>query len=276
MDYLTGIYNTVENILDNEVSQKVSEEKQKELMEIYNRIDDYEFKKEEIRKAVQLSILKGFKHRNIHNGDMTPDSIAIFMNYLVNKFFDKKELKVLDPLVGTSNLLATIANNSENSYSFIGVDQSEEMIKISQCMMELLGYESDFYLQDSLTGIPDLVDLIVSDLPDIAVENDYLPGEVVKKYISNLKPEMPLIALVPNTFFDNASKEEIMENANLEGLIKLPDSLFQKGYEKSILILTRKGTKERTEFLLLDLESITDRAIVTDAMATIDNFFKRR
>lgn len=275
-DYLTGITNSIENIIANDVLQNVDEETYNKLISIYESIDGYEFRKEEIRKAVQLCILKGFKHRRVFNGDMTPDTIAILMNFIISKFFNQKPLRVLDPMVGTSNLLATIANNTENEISFVGVDINEEMVNIAKAMMNILDYDIELYLQDTLTGVPGFFDLIVSDLPDLAMDETYVPGEVVRKYLFNLKEESPMILLIPNTFFDNTSKEDILEIANLEGLIKLPNEIFKQGYEKSILILTKKSRIPRTEFLLLDLESLTDKEVITDAMRSIDSFFKRR
>lgn len=42
---------------------------------------------------------------------MTPDTIGLFISYLVNKFMaDKKELTILDPALGTGNLLFTVLN----------------------------------------------------------------------------------------------------------------------------------------------------------------------
>lgn len=276
-DYLKGVYLTVENILENDVlQQEITDDVYNKLMAIYDRIDDFEFKKEEIRKAMQLCILKGFKHRKVLNGDMTPDTLGIFLNYIVNKFYDNKEITVLDPLVGTGNLLATMANNSENKMTFFGVDRNEEMIQISKALMDLLGYDIELYLQDTLTGVLGKYDLIVSDLPDQADDDKYIPGEVVKLYLKHLKADCPMVVLIPNTFFNIVSKESILEEANLEGLIKLPNELFKQGYEKSILFLTKKGKRVSKDFLLLDLKSVTDPAIVTEAMESIDHFFKKR
>ena len=41
---------------------------------------------EQIRKALQLAILKGMKESSQPNHQMTPDAIGMFISYLVGKF----------------------------------------------------------------------------------------------------------------------------------------------------------------------------------------------
>ena len=67
--------------------------------------------KEEIRKAIQLAILKGMKKSVQVNHQMTPDAIGLLVSYFVKEMTkDKKELSILDPALGTGNLLYTIMN----------------------------------------------------------------------------------------------------------------------------------------------------------------------
>ena len=45
------------------------------------------------------------------NHQMTPDTIGLFLGYLVSKFLGKqKNVTILDPAVGTGNLLTAILN----------------------------------------------------------------------------------------------------------------------------------------------------------------------
>src|SRR5699024_4143897 len=48
-------------------------------------IDLSTYSQEEIRKAIQLAILKGMQKTTQHQHAMTPETIAIFIGYLVSK-----------------------------------------------------------------------------------------------------------------------------------------------------------------------------------------------
>ncbi len=53
---------------------------------------------EDVRKAIQAIVLRGFKDMKIPNGNTTPDTLGIFMAYLITKICSYKNLSILDPL----------------------------------------------------------------------------------------------------------------------------------------------------------------------------------
>ncbi|RXD25017.1 class I SAM-dependent methyltransferase, partial [Acinetobacter baumannii] len=69
-----------------DVSQSVNEEIRQALEKQYSDLEELEFTQEEIRKALQLAILKGLKAERVTNAVMTPDSIALMVSYLISKF----------------------------------------------------------------------------------------------------------------------------------------------------------------------------------------------
>ena len=44
------------------------------------------------------------------NHQMTPDTIGMFIGYLLKKFIKNNTYRLLDPAVGTGNLLTTVLN----------------------------------------------------------------------------------------------------------------------------------------------------------------------
>ena len=78
-NYFELIEMTVENILNSEVVCDVDDETTQKLNSIYEKIADVDFTVEDVRKAMQAIILKGFKEMRIMNGNTTPDTLGIFI-----------------------------------------------------------------------------------------------------------------------------------------------------------------------------------------------------
>ncbi|RKJ03371.1 class I SAM-dependent methyltransferase, partial [Butyricicoccus sp. 1XD8-22] len=47
-------------------------------------------KKEEIRKAIQIAILKGMRKSSQPNHQMTPDTLGLLVGYFVEQFFEEQ------------------------------------------------------------------------------------------------------------------------------------------------------------------------------------------
>lgn len=106
---------------------------------------------------------------------MTPDTIGLFLGYLVSKFVGKQnKLSILDPAVGTGNLLTTILNyltiDEVDSY---GVEVDDLLIRLAYISANLQEHPVQFFNQDSLERLfIDPVDLVVCDLPVGYYPND--------------------------------------------------------------------------------------------------------
>lgn len=72
--------------------EELSSEKQLKLQESYESIELENFSNEEIRKGLQLALLKGMKHGIQVNHQMTPDSIGFIVAYLLEKVIQKKKI----------------------------------------------------------------------------------------------------------------------------------------------------------------------------------------
>ena len=79
--YIEGVLETTELWLDGDISPEV------------NHIE-----KEDIRKAIQLAILKGMKEHVQPHHQMTPDSLGLLVGYFVDLLTKNKEqVSILDP-----------------------------------------------------------------------------------------------------------------------------------------------------------------------------------
>ena len=85
------------------------------------------------------------------NHQMTPDTIGMFIGYLLNKFIKNNTYRLLDPAVGTGNLLTAVMNQElDKSVEGIGVEIDDLLIKLAYINANLQEHPIQFYNQDSL------------------------------------------------------------------------------------------------------------------------------
>jgi len=149
--YFELIEMTVNNILASDIVCDIeNKEDIKKLKKIYKKIEGVNFSVEDVRKAMQSIILRGFKEMNIPNGNTTPDTLGIFINYLLNKVNNNYE-NVCDPLAGVGNLLLTISNMNQGKFNLFACDKDPDMVKLLKLQADLINTPVEIFLQDSLT-----------------------------------------------------------------------------------------------------------------------------
>ncbi|MFW5838450.1 MAG: class I SAM-dependent methyltransferase [Bacillota bacterium] len=282
--YLEGVKYALEFLLDDEINKEVFESTSTKMKQAKRSILKLSFDPETIRKAIQLALLRGFKHAKITNAQMTPDTIGIFISYLIKKLYPENPPKqVLDPLVGTGNLIATLSNHYKSSFMVHGIDDDPLMCDLARNMCDSLDIEQQIYLQNTLTFQAGAYDLIVTDFPPKKVGDklEYLPYLTIIHHLDHLKEGHFFIAVIENDFFDqkqnNVFKKLLKEKAHMFGLIKLDESLF-KNHPKSILILKKKGEDDNIldNFLLVDLPPFSDQTAFNQALGKMETWFKKK
>lgn len=281
VSYLEGMNEAFCLLLDNRVNGSYEEEDLEAMQTLKDSITDISFEREQVRKSVQLGMLKGYKHTYASNSLITPDTIGLFLAYLIQKFYQDKTIETMfDPLVGSGNLLYTIANQIEDYIVLYGIDNDKLKCDLARNLGDLLEYESNIYFQDTLTFYHTDYDVLVTDVP-ISSEKPYKPYQFLNHHIDSVKPGHYAFALIENDFFDQEGnetfKEEIKRKAQIVGLIKLPDELF-KTHPKSIFILRRHTTDSKLldGFLLVDLPSFYDEDGMTNVIGQINQWIVAR
>ncbi|WP_078379404.1 class I SAM-dependent methyltransferase [Sutcliffiella halmapala] len=297
--YLEALAETAENIFHEDVIQdEVSEVTKRRLEKEYSKLKLKSLEKEEIRKGFQLAILKGMKDAAQVNHQMTPDAIAIFMGYLVGKFTaDQSQLSILDPAVGTGNLLTAVLNqlNGKKLQGY-GIDVDDLLVKLAYNNANLQEQAISLFNQDSLSNLYlEPVDVVVSDLPvgyypnDVNAENFTLKATEGHSYAHYLFIEQSLkytksggvlLFLIPNSMFEDEEAPQlnklIKEEAYIQGMLQLPPSMFQNSkHAKSILLLQKKGigVEQPKEALLATLPSFSNIQAMEKMMSQINTWF---
>ncbi|PDY68696.1 SAM-dependent methyltransferase [Bacillus cereus] len=298
--YLEALVETGDNLFEGAILQEeLSESAIERLNREYSTFNEETYKGEEIRKAFQLAILKGMKEGIQANHEMTPDAVGMFMSYLFHKFMQgQNEITVLDPAIGTGNLMTTVFNSAKEglTMSGFGVEVDEVLIKLALVNANLQKHAIEFFHQDGLAPLYiDPVDAVVSDLPV-----GYYPNEIgaseyklkadegmsyahhlfIEQSVKHTKEGGYLFFLVPNFIFesDQAPKLHafIKETCFIQGLLQLPVSMFKNEKNaKSIFVLQKKGANVTMpkQALLVELPKFSNMKAMEDIMDQLNTWF---
>lgn len=274
--YLSGIVRTCENILANGVHGD-DEDLNQTLNDLIQSISGIEFDKEEIRKGFQYAVLKGMKHQKISNQMMTPESIGMLMSYLIIKLYDLKSFRIYDPLIGTGNLITSIANQLDKDLDLIGVDNFGISYELSQALFGLLGYGNQIFFQNTKTSKNIYADVIVSDFSAVQQSEIY---EIINHQTFNIKANGYFIFMVDNIFFEALNVKEFVKEINkqwyLFGMMVLPKDIF-KTSEKTIIILQDKGPKfiQPDSFMMVEIPGFKNANALNDVIGQLNQWFKK-
>ena len=272
--------------LDDETIQKI----QNLFNELDSEIEKNGLNNEEVRKALLLLDIKGFKNLNYSLDLITPDNIGYIIVKLIEAMITKKKLKILDPNFGVGNLAFTIANNLDKEVELVGMDNHSLMAEVAVHKSNLLQEEINIFHQDALEYLPRDVDLVVSDLAVYDYENAeydsplyrkevrYFPYLVIEHYL-NLTGEPKYIYIIDNNFFSQKGSAELKklidEKATIKAFVTLPPDMFQiNNVGKALLILEKKVTTNKNIPIFM-LPSTKHKEAFLNTMAEILNCLKK-
>ena len=275
-NYFELIEMTADNILEGKVLSDVDESYVKKLKKIYKKLDNVDFSVEDIRKALQSIILRGFKEMRIPNGNTTPDTLGIFMSYLITKLTDKKEINVFDPMCGVGNLLFTISNYLDKKTSLYACDIDPWMTKLTKISADLMDTNVEIFMQDMMSLNLSNIDIVVSDIPTCLYENDkFFPYEAMLHMVDSLNDNGSMICIIQNDFFDydkdQKFKKALLDKISIVGICELPDDMFKVGKPKSILVLQKKEIKDQC--FMVKLPSFSNVTEFNDSLKLIESWF---
>lgn len=279
--YLEGMNEAFNLLLDDNFKEEYKIEDIEICREAKSNISSVSFEREEVRKGVQLGLLKGYKHAFQSNSLITPDTIGMFIGYLVERLYKNQKLdSILDPAIGSGNLVFTLLNHIKKDVKVFGVDNDLLICNLARNVSDLLEYKNEIFYQDSLTYFDQGFDLVVTDLP-IIDDEDYLPYKMINHHLDGLVAGGYFISLIENDFFEKKDmkvfQSEIEKKAYMFGLIKLSETLF-KNNPKSILLIRKKEKDEvpPKKFLFVDLPTFSDTEGIRNSIIKIDEYFKSR
>lgn len=299
ISYLHAMCESCQNIMSQEINQSINQEVKDALNTHYLALEGLEFTQEEIRKALQLAILKGLKSERLTNSIMTPDSIAMILGYLISKFVkNTNDIRLGDLCVGTGNLLTAVLNHlGTEPREIYGVEVNHDLLKVACTLADMQEYAVQFYQQSSLKPLLiDPLDLMIGDLPegtisqdelnelDLTLANqgiDYLPYLLIENHLKYLKPGGYAFYVIPNDLFSQPQSQLfhqlLTSQANIQALLQLPSTLFkQEELGKSLFIVQKngEGVAAVNEVLVAQLPSFNDVHGFNKILTRIENWIK--
>ncbi|RXI79750.1 class I SAM-dependent methyltransferase [Levilactobacillus suantsaii] len=298
--YLDAFIETGDNLLNDDVQVEDGRPDAatvKRLTALYQQAAWQQYDAETVRRAIQLAMLKAIRVDEIQaNHQLTPDTIAYIMGYLVTRLErGKDELTLLDLTVGTGNLLTAVVTQLQAVVGKIdayGVDNDDTMLAIAQLSSNLQQMSLNLVHQDALD--PLLVpasDLVVADLPigyypvddnaagyatHAKTGHSFVHHLLLEQAIHQLKPGGIGVFLVPSQLFQTAEAKGLLKwlphNAYLQGLLNLPSELFANtNAQKAILILQKPGAnaKQVKQVMLGEFPSFKDQSAFQKFVAEI-------
>lgn len=302
--YLEALLETGENLVD---GGKVyvtdgfpDDDLKRSLEEIYHGVDLKQIEAEIVRRAFQYALIKGFKEDFIQaNHQMTPDSIASFIAYLIEIIVQPDDnFTVGDLSIGTGNLLWTIHNflaRDERLINLAGVDNDELLLSIASMLSAAQGIQAELIHNDGLQNLLlEPVDIMVSDLPvgyypvDTQAEEFETRAHEGHSYVHHLLIEQGLhylkeggfaFFIVPHNLFETEEGptllRHIQEVGHMQGMIHLNKTMFQnQASRKSILVLQKqsKNSKQAKEVLLANTPEFNDAEKMKEFLGEINQW----
>ena len=280
IDYFLEIKDIEESHLDDETKEKIST-----LFSVLDEeIEKESLNSEEVRRALLLLDIKGFKNLNFSLDLITPDNVGFIITKLVERLINKKKFSMLDFNFGIGNLAFTIVNNLDKEVNLIGIDNHSLMSEIAIHKANLMQEDITLFHQDALEYLPKDIDLVVSDLATYDYINDnykselydkgvrYFPYLAIEHYL-NLQSDAKYIYIIDNNFFSQKGSEDLRkilnEKATMKAFITLPTDMFQSAeLGKALLVLENKPSENKNVEIFM-LPSTKNKEAFLNTMAEI-------
>lgn len=251
------------------------------LEELYSQIKEVQLTQAQLKQAITVNIIQAQRKDKVEaNKMMTPDTIGLIASLIAYELFSamgKKTINVVDPTIGTGNLLIEFINQMQLAGDFdinaAGIDNDEVLIGLAKSFSEMMNLNLDAYHQDAVAewDITD-IDLAIADLPvgyypvdDNAAKfatkadegHSYAHHLLIEQTMNNLNDGGIGMFVVPSAIFqtDQAKKlsEWMVSNVYLQAVLDLPANLFaSKEAQKAIVVLQKHGgnSKQVTDVLM--------------------------
>lgn len=293
-NYFDSLIAVLEMILSDE--EALSDD---EFSEKINNLHIDQLEKDQMRKVIELASLKGLQGAVQSQHLITPDTIASYIAYLIEKIFpEDEEIRLFDIVSGSGNLVTAVMNQLKRPIKSYGSEVDPSLIELSVLSANLQQNAIEFFHQDSLQPfLLDPVDLVIADLPigyypdderaksfkvHVTDDHTYAHHLLIEQSLNYTKEAGFLIFVIPNTLFnsDQAPKlhELIRESAHVVGLLQLPSSIFKSDQNaKSLFVLQKKSeqTKAPKEALLAKLPSFKDLQATESIVTKMNQWFEQ-
>ncbi len=231
----------------------------------------------------------------------TPPIIATVIALLAQRLLPNRSLKVIDPAIGTGQLLANViaelqqVHHSQNIFQLAGIDNDETLLDNADLTFHLHQFKIDLFCQDALQ--PWLIkqpDVVISDLPVGFYPDDenaehfeqhrlrghsYAHLLFIEQIIENLRPNGFAFLVVPTALFEldegNNFMSWLTKKVNLRAIIQLPSDMFhKKADQKRILVFQNHGdASNNNDVLIAKLDSFKRKQSLVEFNVKLNDWY---
>lgn len=276
------------------------------LDKFYSKMSLSGFTERELFELMQLLILKAEKEDQTSvNNLMTPPAVAVMTSLILYELVQQlgnKTISIVDPAVGSGNLLLEIVSNIranvKTDISAIGIDNDDMLLSMADSFSQLVGINTDLFHQDSVMPWPaNDIDYVVSDLPvgfypvDENAEkfetksnegHSYSHHLLIENSMNHLKDNGVGIFIVPSEIFKTKESEALakwmVSNVYLQGILTFPSDMFHsEAAQKSVVILQKHGSraKQAEKVLMGEIPSLKNMDRFSKFQAEIASWVKK-
>ena len=273
-DYLEAFISFTDALINGLDEPKLSTKAINKLEKIIEQISSQDFLNEEVRLAVELVLIKGYKHRNLLLDFLTPDGISYIFSFIVNSIInndpkyselddedDLDSIVVMDTVMGAGNMLNTIINNGAKNISGIGIERDILLANLAKSLAEIIDNDVIINVQDAKVKFNALADIIVGDFGE--TEDVY---DIILARLDNILNNGYFAYMVNNDFFTKATnefKQNLMKEATLMGLIVLPSNFVKQGHVGKSIIVGKKEILKDYQMSVISIdENLSDMNLV--------------
>lgn len=270
---IDALAETLTNISDGKVyveNDVPDKETVSKLEALYQELKNLNLTPLQLKQAITVAIIKAQKDDNTEvNKLMTPDAIGLIASLIAYEVLNvqkKTSVNIVDPTVGTGNLLIEFIEQLNMTDKFkinaAALDNDDTLVALAKSFSEVMNLNLDAYHQDSIAewDITD-IDMAIADLPvgyypvdDNALKfktkadkgHSYAHHLLIEQTMNNLNDGGISIFIVPSQIFqtDQAKKlsEWMVSSVYLQAVLDLPATLFaSKEAQKAIVVLQKHG-----------------------------------
>lgn len=274
MDYLDAFVEFGKTLIEGYENPKLSQRTANKIAKIIDSINKNDFLNEEVRLALELILVKGFKHRNVSLDFLTPDAINYLIYYICEKIANNHsdDIVILDTVLGTGNLIQTVINNLTKEVQAIGIELDAGLANIAKAFNDFTDNDLVININNAKNRINTLASIVIGDFGESSDVYD-----IILNRLDNIKKDGYFIYVINNDFFSKAPKgfkEILSSQATLLGLILLPYDFVQEGHVGKSIIIGKNEVLLDYQMAIITIDDLKNAESVKEEIKKIDKMFE--
>lgn len=257
--------------------KNISEEDNESIKSYFDRYKRNNFNNGIIRRAFNEAYLFSLRDYSEVEINTTSELIILYLRMItitLRKLMDFEHVVVLNPYSNIGSLASSLAISNLNDEDLFVVEEREKYASLTMNLRDLLGYK--YKVSNSLPSLSFRSDIIVSD-PFLRNTEDILI--FFEDYHDYLNEGGFFVVSLMSEYVRSRVFADMVERYGLIliGLIEYPKDLYDGIIENTIVILEKKGEKNK-EFFRAEMPSVknieANYKVLNDIETYLKNYLK--